>query len=451
MSPLGSSFRTGVVLRVVGIVALVGGAAGLAVAGMVLAAGAAGVAAVGVAANLARFAERTEREVTRMLEAARYGDAAQAFTAQGRGASAEALAGALTGVMDDVRAARGEAQEQARTLETIVQHVGTGLLAFRRDGHVTLLNGAAKRLLGLGHLREVGHLAEVRPEAAGLAALPPGGRTLVRFTDGEQAEATRHLLASATAYRIGGEAYTLVALHDIGAELDAHEADAWQTLTRVLTHEIMNSVTPIASLSTTVRDLLAESGEEALGAESRADVQHALATIARRSSGLLRFVEAYRSLARLPEPRFALVPLRELFEPLARLLGPGLAERGIALTTHVTPPDLTLSADAALVEQVLINLVQNAADAADSARPGGAKIELRARLGERGQTLVQVTDDGSGIEAEALANVFVPFFTTKPHGSGIGLALARQIMRMHGGTIGATSEPGVRTTFTLRF
>jgi nitrogen fixation/metabolism regulation signal transduction histidine kinase len=467
---LGRSFRLNVALRVALLAALMAGAAAAGFgAGMWLVATALALAAVGAALSLVRYAERTEREVTRLLEAARYGDTAQSFSAAS-GEEASALGEALEGMMADVRAARTEAQEQARTLATIVQHVGTGLVAFRSDGCVTLLNGAAKRFLGLTHLRQIEHLGEHRPEAAAIAAIPPGERVLLRLSEtagegGERgATSARHLLASATSYSLRGQAYTLVALQDIGAELDAHEADAWQKLTRVLTHEIMNSVTPIASLSATVRDLLdgplgggdsLDGGDAGggLSEEARADVQSALATIARRSGGLLRFVEAYRSLARMPQPRYALLPAEELLKPLETLLGPDLSQRGIALETRAEPPGLRVTADAALLEQVLINLVQNAADGVAErfrGEPGG-RIRVEVAQSGRGHTLVRVRDNGAGIEAEALEQVFIPFFTTKPQGSGVGLAFARQVMRMHGGTITATSERGEQTTFTLRF
>jgi signal transduction histidine kinase len=226
--------------------------------------------------------------------------------------------------------------------------------------------------------------------------------------------------------------------------------EAWQNLIRVLTHEIMNSVTPIASLASTVNDLLVapKSGGE-VTADAVGDMRGAVQTIQKRSEGLLHFVDAYRSLTRIPRPNFKIFRITELFNGVEQLLRASFKEKTVTLNIKVEPESLELTADPEMVEQVLINLLLNAIQSLDG-KPD-AKIELNSRLDERGRVVIQVTDNGPGIIPEVLEKIFIPFFTTKPEGSGIGLSLSRQIMRLHRGTITARSEPNAATVFTLRF
>jgi signal transduction histidine kinase len=403
-----------------------------------------GLALLAGAAALVRYTEKPARDLTRFLESLRYDDASQRITSEGRGRTFDALADAFGKVGETFQTLRAEREEQARYLQTVVRHVGVALVAFRPDGEVTLVNHAARRLLGLSHLRRLDGLARVAsdlPET--LLALGSGERSLVRV---ERESGTLVLLAHAAQFRLLDAPYTLVSLQDIGAELEEQEMDAWQRLTRVLTHEIGNSVAPIASLAGTANGLL-HAGNDALPPDDVADVREALATIERRSQGLMRFVEAYRSLTRIPKPSFALFPVRSLFDDAQTLLRTSFGAANVALSVEVEPAGLELVADRALVEQVLLNLLLNALQAIDEA---GGRVTLRAHVGPNGRPVVEVEDDGPGIPEEALERVFVPFYTTKAAGSGIGLSLSRQVMRLHGGRLLVRSKPG-RTVFTLQF
>ena len=255
------------------------------------------------------------------------------------------------------------------------------------------------------------------------------------------------LAVYATGFRLREQEYSLVSLHNIQSELEEQEMEAWQKLIRVLTHEIMNSITPIASLAGTVNGMLNGAGQ--VEDETIDDVRQALQTIQRRSEGLLRFVDTYRNLTHLPTPEFQILPVAELFDRVAQLMRPQLEEQGTSLAVEVEPRSLELTADAGQIEQVLINLLRNAAQALDGQQ--GGRIGLRARMDGRGRPLIEVSDDGPGIVTEALDKIFIPFFTTRQDGSGIGLSLCRQIMRLHRGTIGARSQPGEETVFALRF
>ena len=223
-------------------------------------------------------------------------------------------------------------------------------------------------------------------------------------------------------------------------------------LTRVLTHEIMNSVAPISSLASTAAGLLegipAHEGPEE-DAETMSDVRGAIGTIARRSEGLLRFVNEYRRLTRVPPPTLELVPVSELFKVATELYREEAARGGVVMTTSIEPKELELTADRDQIEQVLINLTKNALQAVDGV--ANPQIHLSAFIDSRSRAVIEVTDNGTGIVEEAMDKLFVPFFTTKKDGSGIGLSLAREVMRRHGGSIAASSQPGEQTVFRLRF
>ncbi len=441
-------YRVQLGLRLAAFGAAVGAAVWLAVAGpagwiggVVLAV----LLALWQARSLVRLTERTPRDLLRFLEAVRYDDLSLGVPARGQGPMFEAIAARFAEVSGAFRQLRTEREEQAQVLQTVVRHVGVALIAFRASGEVVLFNTAAKRLLGLPRLRHVGGLAGLGRLAEALPALRSGERALVRVERGDR---TLDLAVHAAHFRLAGDPHTLVSLQDIRSELEEKEMEAWQALTRVLTHEIVNSVAPIASLAATANGLLHRegSGEQRL---SLADAREALQTIERRSQGLIHFVESYRSLTKIPKPSFALVPVAGLFGTVETLLRTSLEEKGVALDVEITPPTLELAADEELVEQVLINLLLNAVQALDG-QPD-ARIALRARVGEAGRPVVEVCDNGPGVLPEVRERVFVPFFTTKPAGSGIGLSLSRQILRLHGGTLTLRSEPGVETVVALRF
>ena len=434
-------YRVRVVARLAVVAAAAGGAGGLVARGGEGAwAGAAALAVLAAWAGwgLVRAVERPARDLRRFLEGVRYDDVSVRFPQRGGDPFLDGLAAAFEEVGAAFRRVRAEREEQASYLEAVVRHVGVALVAFRAGGEVTIFNLAARRTLGVPRVRTLAGLARRVPEAAGaLRSLPPGERALVRL-DAEGGP--QELVAYATRFTVGGEAHTLVSLQDIREELEARELEAWQDLSRVLTHEIANSVAPIASLAGTARALV-EGGDGRLG-----DVREALGTIERRSRGLVSFVDAYRTLARLPRPRPRVVSAAELLgdvATLARASGPG-----VAVSVDVDPPGLELVADADLVEQALVNLALNAVEALGER--GGGRVVLRARAGASGRGEVAVEDDGPGLLPEVQERAFVPFFSTKPGGSGVGLALAHRIARLHGGTLAVESDPDVSTTFTLR-
>lgn len=399
-------------------------------------------------ATLIQYVEKTNRDLSRFLDAIKYSDFSQTFISTGLGSSFNELKEAFNEVILKFQETRSEKEEHFRFMQTIVQHVGIGLISFDISGEVNLVNTAAKRILNVPYLKNIQSLESFSESLVEhLFELRSGDKTLIKIVNqGDEIQ----LIVYATEFKLHNQKYTLVSLQNIGSELEEKEIEAWQKLIRVLTHEIMNSITPISSLATTTSDLLSDIVEEyAISRESVDDIDSALKTIQNRSQGLLNFVNAYRNLTRIPKPNFQIFPIVEQFDQISRLMRPQVDKKAIDFQVKVVPQSLELTADPELVEQVLINLVLNAVEAVSSQEDG--RVELTAGLNDKGRVTIQVSDNGPGMSREVQEKIFVPFFTTKKGGSGIGLSLSRQIMRLHHGSISVQSEPLVKTIFTLRF
>ncbi len=403
---------------------------------------------------LIRYVEKTNLDLTHFLEAVRNEDFTQSFIGAGLGRSFNQLRAAYNEVLNVLQQARSEREEHYRYLQTVVQHVGVGLICFQPNGKVELINTAAQRILKMARLRNINELESFSKDLADtLLRLKAGEKKMVKVEhNGERL----HLAIYATELRMRGHRYTLVTIQNIQSELEEKEMEAWQNLVRVLTHEIMNSITPISSLASTANDLLkpsADSGAQNLGEEIKpeviSDIQEAVQTIQKRSEGLLHFVDNYRKITRIPKPNFQIVPVAELFERVQNLLRAQMDEANIEFSIYMEQETLELTADPELVEQVLINLLLNAIQALEN--QSNARIELIAKMDGSGRPLIQVKDNGPGILEEVQEKIFIPFFTTRQEGSGIGLSLARQIMRLHRGTVSVQSKPNVETTFSLKF
>lgn len=401
--------------------------------------------------SIFRFTEKTNQELSRFFDAIKYSDFSQSFVKKGWGSAFEDLHNSFSEVIQKFQETRSEKEEHYRYLQNVVQHVGIGLIAYNPEGEVELVNNAAKRLLGVNQLRNIRVLSHRNPSLVEiLFKLKAGDKTLVKFQDKDE---ILHLILFATAFKLWGKFVTLISIQNIQSELEEKEMEAWQKLIRVMTHEIMNSITPIASLASTINDMLESEKEESHptipNVDTVEDVRSAVKTIQRRSEGLLRFVESYRSLARLPKPDFQIFKIQDLFDRVKQLLQPKFTAKNIEFKESIYPPRLELTADPELVEQALLNLLLNAIHAVKKTKKG--KIELTANLNEKSRILIQVVDNGIGVPDEIKEKIFIPFFSTDKNGSGIGLSLCRQIMRLHSGTITIHSKPNSETVFTLRF
>lgn len=398
--------------------------------------------------SLISLLETTNRRLTRLFESIRYGDFSTGFTSGIKGASFEELNRSFTKVIERFRELNTEREENYRYLQSVVQHVGIGVIAFRTNGDVELINAAAKKLFDIPRLKNIESLSGANPELVEiLHTVEPGGSRLNKITVGED---LLQVFVCATELRLRRATLKLVSIQNIKAELEAKEMEAWQNLIRILTHEIKNSLTPISSLASSVEEMLTEREQtEKPVDDAPQDIHIALRTIKKRSEGLLRFTDAYRSLTNIKKPEFERFQVSELTERIRNLAGRQIEKAGITLHTLVDPPSLELTADPQLVEQVLINLVLNAVDAIDG-KPDG-RIEINAAVDGRNRITIHVIDNGRGIVEDAKEKIFIPFFSTKKDGSGIGLSISRQIMRLHKGELTAESSPGELTVFTMRF
>ena len=400
--------------------------------------------------ELYRFISQTNRKLTRFLESVKYSDFVSGFSADNNlGQSFKDLNLAFNEVLEAFRKARSEKEEHLLYLNTIVEHVSTGLISFDQEGNVGLMNATAKKFLKTDRLRNIEELIEQQSRIYKvLFDLPAGKSTLLR------SEGDVQLAVHATELILRAKKFKLVALQNIQPELQKKELEAWQNLTKVLRHEIMNSITPIASLTSTMKDILIEDlqeveGKYELNEEAVEDLQDGLGTIESRSQGLIRFIDAYRDYTSIPLPKVKPVKLAHLLEHVSQLMKIELRRSKITFDSIITDPELELQIDEELIEQVLINLLKNAIEAVEEAKE--PKIVLKATSDENDVIKISVTDNGHGIIMEALDQIFIPFYSTKKRGSGIGLSLSRQIMQLHNGTLTVESEPDVATTFTLAF
>ena len=319
------------------------------------------------------------------------------------------------------------------------------------DNSVILQNNASRRLFGTAHVVRVGDFRQFgNGFYKAISEAIPGNRELVAFTvDGDEYKLT--LATSEVA--VEGDSQRVISLQDIQTELDETQAEAWQDLVKVLTHEIMNSITPVTSLAKTasdvVEDIVQNTDPKAAMADDLSDLKDAVTTLARRSDSLMQFVDSYRQVTRMTPPHKKRIRLDELFEATERLVMAEWPVASVEVKCEVQPPGLDVYADRDLLEPVLLNLLHNAWYATESIE--GAQIELKSRLNRRGNVIIEVSDNGVGVPEEMASKIFVPFFTTRRGGSGVGLALARQVMIAHGGFIRVATNKTGGAKFTLTF
>jgi nitrogen fixation/metabolism regulation signal transduction histidine kinase len=412
--------------------------------------------ALGMAAVVAqfvafmRYASASGREVARFLDAVAFDDPAQSFAGLRSDAIYRELGGAMAGVLDRLRASRAQREEQARYLQTVLSHVPVALISVDEQGRVQLLNVAARRLFETP-LTDTAQFARHGEDfATGLDALQPGSTAIVRM---ERSSSALLLKAATTGFSLAGDRRRLISLQNIETELSAQELDAWQTVIRVMAHEVMNSLTPVSSLTATAHDLVrgvvAGLPADDPNAGALKDASEALETVARRSEGLLHFVQNHRRLTKRLVTRIEVSSVRRIFARLRRLLANDMAARNIRFTIAVEPETLEIAADLELLDQALINLVHNAIEALND-RPDG-EIRLSAHRDLDGRVIIAVSDNGAGIAPAQREKIFVPFFTTKRQGSGVGLTLVRQIAAVHSATVDVSETPGGGATISMRF
>ena len=406
---------------------------------------------IGQSISTYQFVARTNAELVRFFNAARYADYSQRFELNDIGAGFGELGNAFSDILKRFQEVRANQEEELRHLKAMIEHVPVPLISLHGNQDITLWNNAARRLFGSNKVTRLEDLANFgQAFSQQLGSLSPGERRLVNFTvDGME----HQLTVSSTQIIIAGKAEKLISMQDIQSELDGAQLQAWQDLVRVLTHEIMNSITPVASLAKTAVDLLDDARSKVQGhpdvVEELNDVSDAVHTVARRSDGLTKFVGSYRRLTRLPPPNKKRIKLTNLFEQVNKLATQQWQQKGIQLTTDVSPQGLEIDVDIDMIEQLLLNLLQNAEQALTAVT--APVVKMHASLNKRGHVVIEVADNGPGIDDDIAGKIFVPFFTTKREGSGVGLALTRQVMIAHGGNVKLDKSDTGGALFRLTF
>ena len=398
--------------------------------------------------ELIRFVSKTNYELSKFLMAIQYADYSVNYKKSGLGASFEALNQALFNLLDTIKEAKIQKEAQYQFLKMMVDKISIGIISLKENNEIYLINKEAKRLLKAGELKCWNDLEVVHPALTN--SVENAGsyhNQLVTLNNGEQ------LSVGVSAMVLIGHRYKLIIIQNIEREMEQKEMESWNKLIRVLTHEIMNSVTPITSLTDSLLRLLESHNDqkktaEQLSSEDINDIRFSLQTIQRRSDGMLQFVDNYRKLTKIPKPEPEKILLKSLLESIITLMKIEAEKKGIRFNLNLSNPDQTINADRKLIEQVLINIITNSIHALEGKQNGAINISVSTH---KYQKMITIHDNGKGIDKVKLESIFIPFYSTKTNGSGIGLSLSKQIMTLHNGTIKVTSHPEEGTSFTLVF
>ncbi len=393
--------------------------------------------------DLFYYSNATNRKLARFFDSIQYDDFSIKFSSDNTfGKSFQGLNKQFNKVLEAFRKIRAENEASLHLVNTIIQNVQTGLLLYDQYGRIELSNSAACKLLGFYRLKNIAELKTNHIELANKLSVTNEKHFLYQGANGIQ------LSVNIVAIRLGGQIKNLVSLQNIQPEMQQKEIESWQNLTRVLRHEIMNSLTPILSLIGTMKHIVdTELPETANDNGARGDLQEALQTLESRGIGMINFVDGYRSFTSIPAPSFSEVSMTPFILQLMNLLQPEMIAANILFTMENNSGDQVVQADPEQLSMVLINLIKNAKEALEQTK----KATINIRVSALNQWLyIEVTDNGPGIEPEAMEDIFIPFFTTKENGSGIGLSLSRQIIQQHGGTIKVFSEPGKGSRFVVQ-
>lgn len=396
--------------------------------------------------ELIHFLNRTNTKIAYFFNAIRNDDSTLNFPETTGNKSLNELNASLNKVNELIKNIKFELQEQEQYFKTILEHVSIGIITFNERGNIYLSNSTARNLLNYQHLTHINQLSQIDKKLfLAIKELQPGDRRLVSFNN--KTEIVQLSLKS-TLFKTAQETFQLVAIQDIKSELETKELESWIKLIRVLTHEIMNTVAPITSLSQTILQYFKNLDGQMPSEKIIGNTIKGLEVINERGAGLIGFVETYRKLTRIPQPEKKPVNVGQLFENTITLIKYEPVNEHVKITLDVKPLDLEIVADKKQIAQVLINLLKNSMEAMKNQAHG--IIMLKGEINTNGRVLITVTDNGPGISEELMDKIFIPFFTTKESGSGIGLSLSRQIIQMHGGILKVESK-SPKTSFTIVF
>ncbi len=398
--------------------------------------------------NLFYYVNRTNRELANFLIYLKENDTSLALKSKKLDKTFKGLRQSFKKITDELKKARIEREIEQRYIETVFEHVGIGLISFDEQGRIEKINKAAKNLLNITHATSISELDKVHYGLAEkLISQQPGLQSLLKIKINNE---IFQIAIKSTITVIENKRIKIISLQDIRNELEEKELDSWKKLISTLTHEIMNSITPITTLTVAIKRCFKHNGNikspENISIENIKDAIDSTNIIEERSKGLISFVDKYRSITKLPVPALTRVSVSRLFSDLEMLFKDTFELKKIKFKKEIIPDNLKITADKKLMEQVLINLIKNSLDAMKNLKNG--LIIFRA-FEENYNANIQIIDNGPGIPDEILENIFTPFYTTKEKGTGIGLSISRQIIRMHKGKIFLRSVPNKETIATI--
>ena len=391
---------------------------------------------------LCRFQLKTQNELRQFSEALKYRDFTRHFDIEKADTEVKYLRQSFNEINYTIKAISREKEMQYQYLQKMLEFVDTGILLYQEDtGNIIWMNDALKKMLDIPYLRTIYSLEKRNPILfQQIQALKAGNTQVVAISNAVSAD--NKVLLSATSFSTDAEIYKLVAVQNVNDALDENEVQSWQKLLRVLTHEIMNSVAPISSLADTLKKRLQMPLDENL----LSDLEQGIDTIKKRSEGLIRFTEVYRNLNKINNLQRSKILVRDLFENIYLLLEPTLEKKQIELDIILKQPGITIDADMSLMEQVIINLLLNAIEAVKET-PEPVITFTAEKSGTR--TEIRIADNGLGMPEDIQDKIFVPFFSTRKNGSGIGLSICRQIVLLHKGNIQVRSKEGEGSVFII--
>jgi len=397
--------------------------------------------------SLFHFVNNRFSEMDDFLESIKYRDFSRFFNEESGDKNTQDLHKSFNAIIATIKTIHSEKEIQHIYLRRILEMVDTGIIAYNtQSGNVLMVNHAFKTILDVPGFKKINFLQKRKPEFYTKICVQNHPKTTSLSVPIGQEKL--HLLVSDSLFKMEDDLYKIIAIQNIDDTIDHTESEAWKKLLSVMTHEIMNSISPIASLAETlqhhVMDSVKNPKENPLNME---DLHIGIESIKKRSEGLMMFAKTYRSLHKITQLNLNTVVIADLFDTIKHLLQPSL--KNIKLEFHLSELSLKVDIDRHLIEQVLINLILNAIDATDQIE--NAQINISASLNLKGQTTILVKDNGTGIPDEILDSIYVPFFTTKKNGSGIGLSLSKQIMLLHKGKIKITTHIGKGTSVILIF
>ncbi len=401
-------------------------------------------------AYLIKYVNRTNRELAEFLTHLQQGDTSLLFSKENIEKTFKGLRNSFEKINTDVKQIKAEKEQKEHYLKYVIDNIKTGLLAFNEFGNIEFVNDQAKMFLNKENLRLL-NVNELEDEFVKvLHKTKSSESTIIKKTINDN---LYYLAFSSSEFKIDNKKVRLFTIHDVKQEIETNEIESWQKLTSVLTHEMMNSITPITSLAHAIKrylkndDKLLDQAE--ISNELISDIVENADIIENRGSGLLKFIDNYRTISKLPKPKFETFETGKFLHKVVQLFDNEIKEKKITVIINVDIKNLSLLADRSMIEQVIINLIKNSIEALNNI--SNPQIELKALIGKNQRIKIQVIDNGKGISKDVNDDVFIPFYTTKENGSGVGLPLSRQIMKLHKGSINIESEPNIQTKVTLVF